>query len=45
MKAHGLNAKSVQEPWAKVKEESNEELWRNEGSRMTLEGSNAYALQ
>ena len=38
MKAHGLNVTSVKEPWAKVKAEQEEEIWRSEAGRMTKEG-------
>ena len=45
MKAHGLNAVSVQEPWKLVKETDGAvPIWREEASRLTSEGSNLSPL-
>ena len=40
MKAHGLNATSVQEPWKLVKETDGVvPIWQTEADRLTSEGS------
>ena len=37
MKAHGLNVSTVKEPWAKVKTENEEDIWRATASHMANE--------
>ena len=45
VKARGLNATSVQEPWKKVKEiDGDLPIWKAEADRLTPEGSNVSAL-
>ena len=46
MKTHSLNATTVKEPWDVVKQEGSEvQVWKNEASRLTVEGNNVYVIK